>query len=129
MINPTLVTTCNQLRGLIKAHLKEEVCDEFDVGYYQNISVVTIRSAEDIAEFWAGIHRAEHSILWCDGLKSQLKGSKCSRDNEESDSDAEECSKRLKRKERRKESETEDRVKEAIEELEQCHSGYTPMQY
>ena len=106
-IDPTLVTTCNQLRALIKEQLGEEVCDEFDIGYYQNNSVVTIRSAEDITELLAGVRRAERSTLWCDGLKSCLRGSKRSRANEESDSDAEECSKQAKKKRRKKESKTE----------------------
>ena len=70
-------------------------------------------------------------ILWCNGLKFCSKGSKHPRANEESDSDAEQCSKKAKKKKQRKESETEERVKEAIEELKQCHtkSGYTAMQF
>ena len=80
----------------------EDVCDEFDIGYYQNNSVVTIRSTEDITELLASVRRAERSTLWCDGFKSCLKGSKHSRANEESDCDAEECSKQAK-KMRRKE--------------------------
>ena len=122
------MTTCNQLRGLIKAQLEEDLCDEFDVGYYQNNSVVTIRSADDISELWA---KGERLILWCNGLKFCSKGSKHPRANEESDSDAEQCSKKAKKKKQRKESETEERVKEAMEELKQCHtkSGYTAMQF
>ena len=68
-IDPTLVTTCNQLQGLIKAQLGGEVCNEFDVGYYQNNSLVTLRTKEDLTELLANIRKTERSILWCDGLK------------------------------------------------------------
>ena len=128
-IDPTLVTTCNQLRGLIKAQLGGEVCDQFDVGYYQNNSLVTLRTIEDLTELLASIRKTERSVFWCDGLKSCSKGSKRSRANEDSDNEPEECSKQTKKRKRRNESETEERVKETIEELKQSHSGHTPMQY
>ena len=35
-INVSLVTTCDRLRGLIKAQLGDELRDVFDVGYYHN---------------------------------------------------------------------------------------------
>ena len=57
-------TTCDQLRGLIKVQLGENVCNKFDVGYYQNNSVVT----DNMSELRASIRKAECSILWCDGL-------------------------------------------------------------
>ena len=44
---------------------------DFDVGYVQNNSVVTLRSHEDIRvhEIWSTLSKGTKVILWCDGLR------------------------------------------------------------
>ena len=90
------MTTCDRLRGLIKAQLGDDLRDVFDVGYYHNKSVVSIRSADDLREVWAGICKSERLVLWCDGLTmwgTSSKSSKRSKSVEESDSEVEQVSK------------------------------------
>lgn len=59
----TQVTMCDQLHCPI---VGLGLCDKFGVGYFQ---VVTVTSPDEISELWAGVLKAECSILWCDGLK------------------------------------------------------------
>ena len=89
---------CSQLKTLIKAQLQDDIrTGDFDVGYVQNNSVVTLRSHEDIHEIWSTLSKGTKVILWCDGLRETSSKSSTSRkrkhqrgdDSEDDDSDAE----------------------------------------
>ena len=67
-IQPHLMTTCDHLSALIRDQLGGDVREKFDVGYFQNNNVVTVRSADDMSELWAIVGDGR-SILWCDGLR------------------------------------------------------------
>ena len=41
---------------------------EFDIGYIQGNTVVSLRSSKDIQEVWSSVLKGENITLWCDGL-------------------------------------------------------------
>lgn len=57
-VNVGQVITRDQLKQLIKLQLDDDVTDEFDVGYYQATTVVTIRSPQDVMEVWNDVKKA-----------------------------------------------------------------------
>ena len=70
------VTSCDDLKKLIKRQLRDDIVDweEFDVGYTDSSKrgdkVISIRSIEDLTEVWREIKaHADMIQLWCDGLK------------------------------------------------------------
>ena len=68
-INLSQVSTCNQLKQAIKTLLADDVISDFDVGYYQASTVVSIRSPQDIMEIWNDMRKGVNVILWFDGLE------------------------------------------------------------
>ena len=90
---------------------------EFDVGYYQSFTVVSVRSPQDLAEVRNDLKGGKKVILWCDGLKEEesAKNRKrkqvCGLDSEESDEEAADYQKRCGKKkltERQKTGENSD---------------------
>ena len=48
------VDTCSRLKSLIRAQLREDISAyDFDVGYLNGASVVSIRNEDDLAEIWS----------------------------------------------------------------------------
>ena len=65
-IHPSKVDTCYHLKSLIKAQLQEDIHKgDFDVGYIQNPSVVTLKSPEDMQEVWSSLSKGTKVTLWC----------------------------------------------------------------
>ena len=64
------MSTCQDLKALIRAQPKQDIADDFDVGFLQGNTVVSIRSEEDLSAVWGSI---KNVTLWCDGLRSVLK--------------------------------------------------------
>ena len=63
---------------------------EFDVGYCQGSTVVSIQSSQDLVEVWNDLKAGKKVVLWCDGLKGEQGGKNKKRkqndlDSEESD--------------------------------------------
>ena len=55
-IDPSKVKTCDQLKSVVRAQLQDDICTaDFDVGYLQNNTVVSLRSPEDMQEIWSNI--------------------------------------------------------------------------
>ena len=53
-INTRDISTCSQLRALIRDQLTTDITQgSFDVGYLQNNMVISVRNGEDLAEIWA----------------------------------------------------------------------------
>ena len=128
-INPSTVTSCSALKTLIRAQLKSEVEEGFDVGYLQNNVIVTIRSSADLCELWSNIVRGASTVLWCDGLKKQSKRPSIA---EYSDDEPEEdVSSKKKSKKKKTTDDRNEAVDSNIAKLKElhCNSGYTPMQY
>lgn len=136
-IDPSKVDTCYHLKSLIRAQLQEDIRKgDFDVGYIQNSSVVTLRSPEDMQEVWSSLSKGTKVTLWCDGLRGSASSSKSSRkrgkqqkqdDSEDEDSDAEPSSKSRKKT---KNEEKDQEIQKLIEDLKSTHNdNYTTMQY
>ena len=133
-IDPSKVRTCCHLKTLIRAQLQEDIhTGDFDVGYIQNNSVVTLRSPEDIQEVWSSLSRGTKVTLWCNGLRGTSSKSSRKRkqqrgdDSEEDDSGAE-CSSKSRKK--TKDEEKDQQVHRLIEDPKSTHQDtYTTMQY
>lgn len=129
-ITPSLVQTRAQLKTLIKAQLDADVVHEFDVGYIQNNTVVSLRSPQDIQEVWASLLRGNSVTLWCDGLRAQCGKSARKRPSsrttqEDSDDDEE-----VQTKKRKKSDERQENVEKTMKQLQSMHDKkYTQMQY
>ena len=126
-IDVSVVNTCDALKTLIKAQLGKELLSEFDVGYYQGSTAVSVRTSDDLCELWSSILKGTKVDLWCDGLR-KLNAAKRKQPGEDSDED--EQVKSAKKKKTNVEEKTE-AVEAKIEELKKLHkdSGYSQMQY
>ena len=71
-VNLSRVSTRDQLKQVIKTQLADDVIGDFDVGYYQASTVVSIRSPQDVMEIWNDVRKGVNVILWCDGLKGTV---------------------------------------------------------
>ena len=127
------VTSCDDLKKLIKRQLRDDVVDweEFDVGYTNSKrgdKVISIRSVEDLAEVWREIRMHADTIqLWCDGLKVEASSRKKRKKNNPTDDEDSEDDRPKKKSVR---EEKEDKLKQALDTLSKKHgSNYTQMQY
>ena len=135
-VNVGQVITRDQLKQLIKLQLDDDVTDEFDVGYYQATTVVTIRSPQDVMEVWNDVKKGVKVILWCDGLKESnpttSKSRKRSKKKIDSDSDSDEDAVVVTsgRTAKKKKSDKDEQLEKIVTELKDLHEQqYTPMQY
>ena len=135
-VNVAQVVTRDQLKRVIKQQLDDDVIDNFDVGYYQAATVVTIRSPQDVMEVWNDVKKGVKVVLWCDGLKESnsttAKPRKRSKKMIDSDSDSDEdavvTSGRSAKK--KKKSDNDEKLEKIVNELKELHEQqYTPMQY
>ena len=127
------VTSCDDLKKLIKKQLRNDVIDweDFDVGYVSSKrgeKIISIRSLEDLAEVWKEIRAQGDAIqLWCDGLKveGQLRKKRKKKHSDDDDDSEDDQPKKKSAKEER-----EDKLKQAMDTLTKKHgSNYTQMQY
>ena len=65
------VSTRDQLKHVIRTQLTDDIIigGDFDVGYYQASTVVSIRTPQDVKEIWNDVKQGVKHVLWCDGLK------------------------------------------------------------
>ena len=133
-LNPSASQTCTQLKTLIKAQLDADLVDEFDIGYIQSNTVVSIRSSRDIYEVWSSVSNGENITLWCDSLRRE--GWPCSgakkRSNKsvQEEPDDNEDSGVTKKKKKKKSEERKEQVEDTMEQLQSIHGKkYTQMQY
>ena len=117
------VTSCKDLVSIIKSQLQHDVIKDFDVGFVENSSSVSIRSNEDLRDVWDQIKRGKNTMLWCDGMAPMNKR------RIDAESDEEHNSRRSKKK--KQDDTREDRVEEMVKTLKAKHgnSAYTQMQY
>ena len=134
-VNFSRVSTRDQLKQVIKTQLADDVIGDFDVGYYQASTVVSIRSPQDVMEIWNDVRKGVNVILWCDGLKeSNLTTTtrKRSKKKADSDSDSDEdvpiASGSSANK--KKKCDKDEKLEKVVNELKELHGQqYTPMQY
>ena len=56
--------SCADVKCLIKAQLSQDITeDDFDIGYLQGNTVVSIRSKADLDEIWEGLRRGSNTTL------------------------------------------------------------------
>ena len=129
-INLSDVVSIEKLKTVVKSQLLDEITQggDFDVGYLQGSSIVSIRSKEDLLEIWAGLMKGANTILWCDGLKKSSSKRARSGDYSSDDEPDETCKVAKKRK---KDEEKEDKVHATMKELKEKNgeAAYTSMQY
>ena len=135
-VNVGQVITHDQLKQVIKLQLAGDVTDDFDVGYYQATTVVSIRSTQDVIEVWNDVKKGVKVVLWCDGLKesnlTKAKSRKRSKKRIDSDLDSDEdvivTSGRSASK--KKKSDKDEQLEKTVNELKELHEQqYTLMQY
>ena len=99
------VNSQGQLRKVIREQLQDDLVKEFDVGYYEGTTVVSIRSPRDLAEVWNDLKAGKKVTLWCDGLKEDggknKKRKQVEVDSEESDDEEADFQKRPGNKKRK----------------------------
>ncbi len=124
-VNISKIVTCDYLKLLIKSQFNNDLSKDFDVGYYDGSTVVSIRSEEDFREVWCSIKEGSKIILWCDGLK-EAKAS-TSRKRKRLELDDSEFHEEDKQKSSRKKSaisvERENKVEEWVKNLQELHAS------
>ena len=136
-VDPALITSSDDLKGLIRANLHNDIkSGDFDVGYMIGSEVIRVRTEEDLKEMWGDIHKSSSTTLWCDGLiddesGKSSKSSKSSRKRKyvasDDDSDGEQS--QSTRPQKRKKVEKDEKVQEVVESLKSKHgTKYTVFQ-
>ena len=121
-INTASVTTCDKLKEVISSQFNEDITlKDFDVGYYQGSTVVTIRNSQDLGEIWQEVRKGNNIVLWCDGLRDSTSRK---RKHVPADSDSEDELPSVKRSPAVKEREK--RLEETL--LKRHEHSYTMMQ-
>ncbi len=89
-IDTATVTSCDGLKRVIKAQLKQEIVLDirfFDVGFFQGSNVVNIRNVEDLRDIIKLASGSSKAVLWCDGLREEVTNSTCQKRGHCYDSD------------------------------------------
>ena len=134
-IIPEAHASCADVKCLIKAQLSQDVTeDDFDIGYLQGNTVVSIRSKADLDEIWEGLRRGLNTTLWCDGMQNANESQNPSLGHKRLLTDQEETEKSKHKKKKRKKKDDgqskEEKVEETIQTLQGKHGNqFTPMQY
>ena len=130
------VSTCDQLKHVILTQLTDDIIirGDFDVGYYQASTIVSIRSPQDVREIWNDVKRGVKHVLWCDGLKESntvpSKTRKRSKKKKDSESDSDEDVVETVTNKKKKQSCKDEKLEEVVTDLKELHGQqYIPMQY
>ena len=84
-------SNCNspeKLKIVIREQLQKEKHSSFDIGYYQGLTVISIRSVEDLTDVWDDVCLGTKVTLWCNGLKENKKGKKRAKSVNPNDSES-----------------------------------------
>ena len=116
-LNPLTLRTCTQLKALIKAQLGADLIEEFDIGYIQGNTVVSLRSSRDIQKVWSSVLKGENITLWCDGLLKESQSgtaakkrpNKSAQEESEDDEDSGVTKKKKKKKQKNERSRSKTR--------------------
>ena len=147
-VDTETVHSCDDIREIIKAQLEGEIVSDrkFDVGIVSGAtSVISLRTKDDLNDFWGDVRLGKKVMLWCNGLKTSANKKAKSKKRKPADDDFEVIlqsdesdqddfpllvqPKRNKRRNTAKE-EREGRVQDTIQTIKDKHSGgnFTPMQ-
>ena len=128
-INTGNISTCSQLRALIRNQLSTDITQgSFDIGYLQNNMVVSVRNEEDLAEIWANLCKGTSVMLWCDGLKQTAESASTSssrkRKRQVSPESDLECGNEEEDTRQSKRKKKEDEIATKIADLKKRHQTY-----
>ena len=138
-IDGSKVMSCGDLKDKVRRQLHVDIISrDFDVGYVNVNSMISIRNPADLANIWADVRKSKKVVLWCDGLKTKpTKSSSRRRATKETDEDEtdEDDDNSLRPPARKKKSKTtaqeqrEEKVQSYIVELKGKNGNlFTPMQ-
>lgn len=123
-VNTLIVRTPQTLKKEIQRQFKNDICDDFEIGYCHSTNIVTIRKQEDLVEIWNEIKKGQKHVLWCDGLKVSRKRSSPSFDSDDEDPLV------LKTKKRKKDDDKEERITQILTKLKEKHGeSFTQFQF
>ena len=131
-IRSEALTSYAAVKCLIKAQLSQDITEEdFDIGYLQGNTVVSIRSKADLDELWEGLRRGANTTLWCDGMSGEASQStSLGRKRSAQDDEEAEKNKDKKKKKKKDDESKEEKVEGTIRTLQDKHGKeFTPMQY
>ena len=135
-ISTQTVVSREQLKSEIAKQLKDDVSGQFDVGFIQGASLVSIRTSRDLSEVWGEVLKGSNVTLWCDGLKRTTVKTSTSRKrahgtiDSENESSGDEQSNRNKRRKKLNQEDRQIKINEITKDLSEKHGQiYTQMQY
>ena len=130
-VRPEFMTSCAAVKRLIKAQLSQDITeDDFDIGYLQGNTVVSIRSKADL-ELWEGLRKGFNTTMWCDGMNGPAaQNSSLGRKRSTQDDEEAQKNKEKKKKKKKDDESKEEKVEKTIQTLQDKHGKeFTPMQY
>ena len=117
-VRPEAMTSCAAVKCLIKAQLSQDVTeDDFDIGFLQGNTVVSIRSKADLDELWEGLRRGINTTLWCDGMNGREAHSSSlgqKRSAQDTDEEGEKIKDKKKKRKKKDGESKEEKVEETI---------------
>ena len=124
-VNPIITKTCERLKDLIREQLMDDIIPyDFDVGYIEGNTVVSLRTTQDILEVWSSINQGKKVMMWCDGLKEDVTQKSTRKRKNRSEDDISGFNAKKSKEEKDK------RVDKVISSLKEAHAtNYTNMQY
>ena len=134
VVRPEAVTSCTAVKCLIKVQLSQDITeDDFDIGFLQGNTVVSIWSKADLDELWEGLRRGINTTLWCDGMNGQEAHSSSlgqKRSAQDTDMEGEKFKDKKKKRNKKNGESKEEKIEETIQALQDKHGKeFTPMQY
>ena len=68
-IDTEKIISRDALKTAIRGQLRKDIIrTDFDVGFMNGNSVISIRNQEDLSEIWIDLCKGKKVMLWCDGL-------------------------------------------------------------
>ena len=65
----TMISSVEKLKEEIKSQLCDDMVQDFDLGFLEGFTQLSIPTSNDITEMWSDFSQGKKVILWCDGLK------------------------------------------------------------
>ena len=132
-LNPSSTCTCESLKAVIHQQLKGDIISgDFDVGYMDKTTVVSIRNSQDLCDIWNDVKKGKSVVIWCDSLREDTVSlnQKSSRKRKNADTEPDENEFGVKRSKLDKQEEKDRKVETVISALKKSHgANFTNMQY
>ena len=93
-IDTEKIVSRDALKTAIRGQLRKDIIrTDFDVGFMNGNSVISIRNQEDLSEIWVDLCKGKKVMLWCGGLNVDSVASKRKRSSglDGNETDEESC--------------------------------------